>query len=143
MYFSLFPHFKQAKKNLIGIIIIFFVMSFFMLIDLGIEFLSFAYILIYVGAIAVMFLFVIVAVDPKYENQKELFEDTAVLAIFFNNVLLGLLYILIVRHSEKGVFINSEGLIIKNNSKFLQILDISLIEKKGEFLVLQKILDSN
>lgn len=114
-----------------------------MLIDLGIEFLSFAYILIYVGAIAVMFLFVIVAVDPKYENQKELFEDTAVLAIFFNNVLLGLLYILIVRHSEKGVFINSEGLIIKNNSKFLQILDISLIEKKGEFLVLQKILDSN
>jgi NADH:ubiquinone oxidoreductase subunit 6 (subunit J) len=48
--------------------------------------------LIYVGAIAVMFLFIIIAVDPKIENQKKLLEPYTAKAIFVNNIITSFLY---------------------------------------------------
>ena len=74
LFITVFPHFRQTKKNLIWLVFIFILVSCLMINDFGIEFLPLAYLLIYVGAVAVMFLFVIVAVDSKYENQIELFE---------------------------------------------------------------------
>jgi NADH:ubiquinone oxidoreductase subunit 6 (subunit J) len=69
--------------------------SAFLIIDLGVEFLAFAYLIIYIGAIAVMFLFVIVTVDPKFENQKDTFEKTVIPALTLNNFLTFIIYFFI------------------------------------------------
>jgi hypothetical protein len=92
---NLFPYFRQIKKNLIGLVFIFIFITLLVIVDLGLEFLPFAYLLIYVGAVAVMFLFVIIAVDPKMETQKDTFEVFTIQAILINNLLTGTLYFLL------------------------------------------------
>lgn len=92
---NLFPYFRQTKKNLMWLVFIFIVISIFMIVDLGLEFIPLAYLLIYVGAVAVMFLFIIVTVDPKLENQKDTFELIVFPAVAINNFLTAILYFLI------------------------------------------------
>ena len=89
---AIFPYFKQTKKNLMWLVLIFTLTSGLMIVDLGLEFLPFAYLLVYVGAVAVMFLFVIVTVDSKFENQKDTFEEIIIPAVAISNCLSALLY---------------------------------------------------
>lgn len=89
---ALFPYFKQTKKNLMWLVLIFILISASMVVDLGLEFLPFAYLLVYVGAVAVMFLFVIVTIDPKFENQKDTFEDFIIPAVTISNCATAFLY---------------------------------------------------
>jgi NADH:ubiquinone oxidoreductase subunit 6 (subunit J) len=56
------------------------------------EFVPFAYLLVYVGAIAIMFLFVVVTVDPRLENRPEQLEEVFIPASILSNFLSAFLY---------------------------------------------------
>lgn len=91
-----------------------------MINDFGIEFLPLAYLLIYVGAVAVMFLFVIVAVDSKYENQIELFELNLPLVLLINNFLTSILYFIFSRGHYPSFFDANILLDFREELKFSQ-----------------------
>lgn len=71
-----------------------FVFSGFFLLFLGCEFIALMFIIVYVGAIAVLFLFIIMLLDLKFKNflQKRNYSFGSVL--FFGNALLVFLAVL-------------------------------------------------
>jgi NADH-ubiquinone oxidoreductase chain 6 len=56
---------RNPINSVIGLILIFILSSLY-LITLGINFIAFLYLIIYVGAIAILFLFVIMMMNIKY-----------------------------------------------------------------------------
>ena len=52
----------------------------------------FAYLIIYTGAIMVMFLFVVMTIDVKSENAKTTFSSDSILVFFLTNTLTATLY---------------------------------------------------
>ena len=52
----------------------------------------FAYLIVYTGAIMVMFLFVVMTIDVKSENAKTTFSSDSILVFFLSNILTSFLY---------------------------------------------------
>lgn len=80
LVFSFFVINSRNSLHSILSLIILFLISFFFLILLEVEFLAFSFIIVYVGAIAVLFLFVIMMFDLKIKEN--------VLTIFPSGVLV-------------------------------------------------------
>ena len=62
--------YNKTVNNLLSVILLLFASCIFFFIQLNTEFLMFAYLIIYVGAIMVMFLFVVMTIDVKSRKFK-------------------------------------------------------------------------
>lgn len=78
--------------NILSLILSVFSSCIFFFIFFGSEFLMFAYLMIYIGAIIVMFLFVVMVINVKTENSKGFLVDDFFLSSFLNFVLVSFLY---------------------------------------------------
>ena len=117
-----------------------------MIADLGLEFLPFSYLLIYVGAIAVMFLFVIVAVDPIFETQKIKYEESIFMGLIFSNALTSIFYLFFsflggnFRETNFGTLLHDSD--IKENQVFIyaDYNDFSFVyDKRFNFQLYEKL----
>jgi len=79
--------YSKTMTNLLNLVLVIFLSCIFFFISLGTEFIMFAYLLIYIGAIIVMFLFVVMIIDVKTENSKDLLVDD----LFLNFLLVFIL----------------------------------------------------
>lgn len=86
--------YNKTVNNLLSIILLMFASCIFFFIRLNTEFLMFAYLIIYAGAIMVMFLFVVMTIDVKSENAKTTFSSDSILVFFLTNTLTAVLYYL-------------------------------------------------
>ena len=69
-------------------LIISFVLSSFFLLILGCEFLALIFIVVYVGAIAVLFLFVVMLLDLKFNSLLNKTNYSLIITVVFLNVFL-------------------------------------------------------
>lgn len=114
--------------------VLFLILTFcniiFLLLLLGAEFFSFILLIVYVGAIAVLFLFVIMMLNIKSKSQKInfifLIPTILILFIFFNNNFYGLIknFDLLVLFENKNYFISwlNENYNLKNIEVIGQVL---------------------
>jgi NADH:ubiquinone oxidoreductase subunit 6 (subunit J) len=65
-----------------------FLFSASFLLILGCEFLALIFIVVYVGAIAVLFLFVIMLLDLKFKNFSDKKNNSFIIILFFGNIFL-------------------------------------------------------
>ena len=84
--------YNKTVNNLLSIILLMFASCIFFFIHLNTEFLMFAYLIIYTGAIMVMFLFVVMTIDVKIENAKPTFSADTSLVFFLSNALTTVIY---------------------------------------------------
>lgn len=84
--------FNKTINNLISLILVIFGSCFFFFIFFNIEFLMFAYFIVYVGAVMVMFLFVVMSVDVKSENIKDVMVADYLSILLLSNFITAVLY---------------------------------------------------
>jgi NADH-quinone oxidoreductase subunit J len=84
--------FNKTINNLISLILVIFTSCFFFFIFFNIEFLMFAYFIVYVGAVMVMFLFVVMSVDVKSENVKDVMVADYLSILLLSNFITAVLY---------------------------------------------------
>ncbi len=84
--------YNKTVNNLLSIVLLMFASCIFFFIHLRSEFLMFAYLIVYTGAIMVMFLFVVMTIDVKSENMKTTFSSDLGLSFVLTNVLTSILY---------------------------------------------------
>ena len=84
--------YNKTVNNLLSVILLMFASCIFFFLQLNTEFLMFAYLIIYAGAIMVMFLFVVMTIDVKSENSKATFSSDMGLSILLTNLLTAALY---------------------------------------------------
>ena len=90
-----------------------FLFSSSLLIVLGCEFLAFIFIIVYVGAIAVLFLFVVMLLDLKFKNFYNKKNYSFISFVFFSNIfLLFLVFLFFNLIINKQFFINLENIIL-------------------------------
>jgi NADH:ubiquinone oxidoreductase subunit 6 (subunit J) len=84
--------YNKTVNNLLSIVLLMFASCIFFFIHLRSEFLMFAYLIVYTGAIMVMCLFVVMTIDVKSENMKTTFSSDLGLSFVLTNVLTSILY---------------------------------------------------
>jgi len=133
LFINLSLVYSKTMTNLLSLVLTIFFSSIGIFIFLGVEFLMFAYMIIYIGAIIVMFLFVVMLINVKEENLKNFFTDDFFLITIINFFFVFFLYFISYSSftkNNKSIECVSDDISLKTHFRY-SYDDISVL---GEYL---------
>lgn len=133
-----------SKNPIIAIVnmIICFMNAVGIMIILEVDYIGLLYIIVYVGAIAILFIFVIMMLNIKSKESKEtekkkiIIKRTTPLAIIISTIYILIIRIVIKTNKEINIGINEYTLNIKNKTIIEKIGEIIYITNEGEWLII-------
>ena len=110
-----FAYLAMTQKNSIHAIcslIFVFLSAFFLMLFIDADFLAFTYVIVYVGAISVFFLFAVMLLDLKADEEKKYitgYMPIHVMLALSNWLILNYFIITLPRLKEKSLFFHTRG----------------------------------